>query len=61
MLQEAQDMVWREWPFWTGVPEGVSPSTLRCPCVFMFSYIQLVATPWSVAHPAPLSMGFPRQ
>ena len=27
----------------------------------MLSGIQLFATPWTVAHQAPLSMGFPRQ
>ena len=27
----------------------------------MLSRVQLFATPWSVAHQAPLSMGFPRQ
>ena len=26
-----------------------------------FSRVQLFATPWSIAHPAPLSMGFSRQ
>ena len=26
-----------------------------------FSRVQLVATPWTVAHQAPLSMGFSRQ
>ena len=33
-------------------------------CVHMlshFSRIQLFATPWTVAHQAPLPMGFPRQ
>ena len=25
------------------------------------SCVQLFATPWTVAHPAPLSLGFPRQ
>ena len=25
------------------------------------SHVQLFATPWTVAHQAPLSMGFPRQ
>ena len=37
-----------------------------CVCVFMcmlshFRCVQLFATPWTVAHQAPLSMGFPRQ
>ena len=27
----------------------------------MFSHVQLCATPWTVAHPAPLLMGFSRQ
>ena len=27
----------------------------------LLSHIQLSATPWTVAHEAPLSMGFPRQ
>jgi len=30
-----------------------------CGCVL--SRIQLFATPWAVAHQAPLSMGFPKQ
>ena len=30
-------------------------------CALSLSHVQLFATPWSVAHQAPLSMGFPRQ
>ena len=30
-------------------------------CACMLSCVQLFATPWIVAHQAPLSMGFPRQ
>ena len=30
-------------------------------CVWMFSPVQLFATPWTVVHQAPLSMGFSRQ
>ena len=26
-----------------------------------FSHVQLFATPWTAAHQAPLSMGFPRE
>ena len=29
--------------------------------VFSLSCVQLFATPWTVAHQTPLSMGFPRQ
>ena len=33
-----------------------------CLCVYYsFNHVQLLATPWMVAHQAPLSMGFPRQ
>ena len=27
----------------------------------LLSFVQFFATPWAVAHQAPLSMGFPRQ
>ena len=30
-------------------------------CVCVFSHVQLFATPWTVAHQVPLSMGFSRQ
>ena len=29
--------------------------------VLSLSHVQLCVTPWTVAHQAPLSMGFPRQ
>ena len=33
-----------------------------CACVLShFSHVRLFATPWAVAHQAPLSMGFSRQ
>ena len=32
-----------------------------CVCVCMLSCVQLFATPWTVAHQAPLSMEFFRQ
>ena len=31
------------------------------PLLLSLSHVQLFATPWTVAHQAPLSMGFPRQ
>ena len=37
----------------------VLPEVLSAACVF--SRVRLLATPWTVAHQAPLSMGFPRQ
>ena len=30
-------------------------------CVCVLSHVQLFVTPWTVAHQAPLSMGFSRQ
>ena len=32
-----------------------------CVCVCVLTRVQLFAIPWTVAHQAPLSMGFPRQ
>ena len=32
-----------------------------CVCVCVFCHVQLFATPWTVAHQAPLSMGIFRQ
>ena len=34
---------------------------LQCPMPSRFSHVQLFATPWTVAHQTPLSMGFSRQ
>ena len=30
-------------------------------CALFLSHVQLFATPWTVAHQAPLSMEFPRE
>ena len=32
-----------------------------CVCVCVLTHIQLFASPWTVAHQTPLSMGFSRQ
>ena len=32
-----------------------------CVCAQQLSRVQLFATPWTIAHQAPLSMGFSRQ
>ena len=34
---------------------------LFCVCMLSLSRVQLLANQWTVAHKAPLSMGFPRQ
>ena len=39
---------------------GLLPS-LPLYCARSLSRVQLFVTPWTVAHQAPLSMGFPRQ
>ena len=41
-------------------PNGTSPSTSAC-VLSRFSLVRLFATLWTVAHQAPLSMGFSRQ
>ena len=41
-------------PFWKIT--GQCPLHMR-----VLGHVQLSATPWTVAHQAPLSMGFPRQ
>ena len=33
----------------------------HCVCAQSYSHVQLFATSWTVAHQAPLSMGFSRQ
>ena len=51
------------------LPPTLHPSFSMCVCVrvpvcvhvHMLSYVQLFATPWTVAHWAPLSMGFFKQ
>ena len=37
------------------------PTTIPSPIFSVFSHVRLFATPWTVAHQAPLSMGFSRQ
>ena len=34
---------------------------LFCACMLSLSHVQLLANQWTVAHKAPLSMGFARQ
>ena len=38
-----------------------STHTSTCAGMYMFSHVQLFATPWTVACQAPLSMGFSKQ
>ena len=41
--------------------KGEPTLSFSCAVLSRFSRIRLFATPWIVAHQAPLSMGFPRQ
>ena len=43
------------------VDQGLSIKSPPILLVCVLSHAQLFATPWTVAHWAPLSMGFPRQ
>ena len=49
---------------WTLKEAGLAmdvPLGCVCVCISCFSRVQLFAIPWTVAHQAPLSMGFSRQ
>ena len=43
------------------VGEGQDVCVCVCVCVCALSHVQLFATPWTIAHQAPLSLGLPRQ
>ena len=45
------------------IPECLTPTSvsLACVCAQSLSSVQFFCAPWTVAHQAPLSMGFPRQ
>ena len=43
-----------------GCPLGLLNSSMRT-CLSHFSHVWLIATPWTVLHQSPLSMGFSRQ
>ena len=47
----------KEFQFWTG-QRALKPA---CVCAQSLSRVRLFVTLWTVAHQAPLSMGFPRQ
>ena len=50
---------------WTEEPGGSQSQTPvrdeRFVCVCVLSWVRLFATPWTIAHQPPLSMGFSRQ
>ena len=39
---------------------GIDSEVCVCVCVYLLSCVLLFATPWTVAHQASMSMGFPR-
>ena len=41
--------------------EAKATSFLLCVCTSILSHVQFFVTPWTIAHQAPLSMGFSRQ
>ena len=47
-------------PAFKMLPQAVFPPLSSCVCAVL-SHIRLIVTPWTVAHHAPLSMGFFRQ
>ena len=42
--------------FW--LPEECHPDEIHITDMYVFSHVQFFATPWTIAHQAPLSMGF---
>ena len=54
------NLLWQ--PKETSTPSSLPPiSIYLCVCGQLLSHVWLFATPWIIAHQAPLSMGFPRQ
>ena len=49
------------WMRYEGDSEGLTCDPSRDPCLYLFSHVQLFATPWTAACQAPLPMGFSRQ
>ena len=48
--------------YWSSCPLlALTLSNLHCGCAQSLSHVWLCVTPWTVAHQAPLSMGFSRQ
>ena len=56
-----QSPSWSIFTEWGGQKALVSLPFLACVCAQSFSHIWLFVAPWTVAHWAPLSMGFLRQ
>ena len=50
---------WKKWRRISRCPQ-IKCNSVVCVCQLL-SHVQLFATPWTVAHQAPLSMGFSRQ
>ena len=48
------------WP-WVGLPATHKPVICMCCVLNCFIRVRLYVKPWTVAHQAPLSMGFSRQ
>ena len=53
------EILWTEEP--VGLPSHVAESDKLLLLLSLFSHVWFLATPWTVAHQAPLSLGFSRQ
>ena len=47
------------WQFLKSLSTELTMCVCACMCYWLLSHVRLFATPWTVAHQAPLSMGFP--
>ena len=51
----------QSWQFLKSLSTELTMCVCACMCYWLLSHVRLFATPWTIAHQAPLSMGFSRQ
>ena len=59
VLGEVKNKMSSLWAFWLGLHQSASSKGIFLGVVWPLSCVWLFVTPWTVAHQAPLSMGFP--
>ena len=61
MIKEGRKKHWKKRWLSIALKGFVNLCVCVCVCVWIVNHVQLFETPWTVALPAPLSMGFSRQ
>ena len=59
VLGEVKNKLSSLWAFWLGLHQSACSKGIFLGVVWPLSFVRLFVTPWTVAHQAPLSMGFP--